>query len=556
MAFDLLIECIKNIATIAILAYPLMKVARFRRSLLLNPSPQDKILLSVLMGLFSIIGDLLGVQAFNGALIDSRIVGPVVGGLVAGPAVGFAAGIIGGLHRLAADGFTVVPDLLGNLAGGVIGGLVHSNVNKLSFLYAFAAGACAEAIRQSLILLLAKPFIVAKAFVGMAGLSLTIVNGLGVALFVAFIEDIQSSQHRVGTSYAEKALEIARRSLPILKTGFNSRSARELAEVIFDISGLDAVAVTDKTNVLAYIGAASDHHIVGTPYVTSATRRSIGTVDVLVANSREEIGCPHPNCPLLSAVEAPLTCDGELVGCLKVYKVNDVMHLPDVKMVTGIADLLSLQIESVKHEEQARHLADAEYAVLRAQINPHFLFNALSVIKLLIRTDPKHAQDLIVDLSAFFRYSLKQNADLLPLFKELESIRLYLNLQQARYGDRLQVNINVDDKSVEALFPTFCLQQLVENCMNHGLSNKKGQLLITINAAIANGNLTVSIRDNGVGFPPEVIEAVNANTTTSTMGIGLTNINRRLKTLYGGNYTLRLKNTDQGSEAAITIPND
>jgi LytS/YehU family sensor histidine kinase len=553
---DLFYDSFKNIAAIALIAYPLTKNASFRRSLIMNPNTEDKLILSLLFGGFSILGNLLGIETFNGALIDSRIVGPVVGGIVAGPVVGIAAGLLGGLHRLSMGGFTIVPDFIANIIGGIIGGVIYHKYGKkrMNFMIAFLAGGLAELVLKGLTLLLAKPAIVAKALVSMIGLTTTLVNALGVAIFVTFVQDVQSSQHLIGASYAEKALEIARQTLPILKKGFNEKTAGEIAQVIYNIAGVDAVAITDNKKILAFKGAASDHHIPGNPVLTSSTREAIKGENVLIANSKEEIGCPVTSCPLDAVIEAPLTCNGEFIGCLKVYKVGDIMHLPDIKMVTGIANLLSLQLENLKLDEQAKLLAKAEYATLRAQINPHFLFNALSVIKLLIRTDPKRAQDLIVSLAAFFRRTLKHNEDLLPFSEELEGVQIYLDLQKARFGERLQIDINVEESCGDVLFPTFALQPLVENSMNHGLSHKKGLLILKINAQVKNGYLVVSVLDNGIGIPEEVIQAVKTNSTKSNMGIGLTNINRRLKSLYGSNYTFRLENTMDGSLVLIKIP--
>ncbi len=555
MQLQIILDSIKIVAVICLIAYPLT----MHRSLITYPTFREKAFLALFFGALSVLGNILGIETFNGALLDSRIVGPVVGGIIAGPTVGLVSGLIGGIHRYSLGGFTIVPAFIANIIAGLIGGYAHIKFGKkrLDFVGAFLVGFVAELMLQILILLLAKPRIVAEVVVSMYGLTTIIVNAIGVALFVVFVKDIQASKHLIGANYAEKALDIANKSLPILKNGFNKSAATELAKIIYSAGGLDAVAITNKERTLAFRGVGRDHHIPGDSIITSATNKAIKQNEytrVLIINSKEEIGCPHPNCPLDSVATAPLTCDGEFLGFLKIYKIGDTINPPEVKMITGLANLLSLQLRNVKLDEQAKLLANAEYAALRSQVNPHFLFNALSVIKILVRTNPSRAKELIVNLAAFFRRTLKRNDDTLPFSEELEGIRLYLSIQEARFGDRLQVNIDVENACLQVPFPTFALQPIVENSMNHALSLKKGLLSLEIVARISNEHLDITVQDNGLGIPEEVIAAVRNNLVHQGMGIGLTNINRRLKSLYGSNYSFELENQSYKTEVKLRIP--
>jgi LytS/YehU family sensor histidine kinase len=560
---SIIYDSLKIVAAICLIAYPLTKNISFRRSFLMYPTLKDKIFLSFLFGILSILGNLFGIETFNGAMLNGRIIGPVVGGIIAGPMVGVSAGFIGGIHRYYLGGITIIPAFIANIIAGLIGGFVYKKFGqeRTRFTNAFLAGFTSEVILQILILLLTKPRVVAEVIVSMFGVSSIIINALGVGIFVSLVKDIQYSQHSIGANYAEKALEIAKLTLPISKKGFNSKTAKEITEIIYNVTGASAVAITDEKQILAFKGEGSDHHLPGKPILTSATYQAINNEKlfysdskVLIANSKEEIGCPNPNCPLDAVIEAPLTYNGELLGFLKVYKINDIINPPDIKMVTGIANLLSLQLQTAKLDEQAKLLARAEYVALRSQINPHFLFNALSVIKLLIRTDPKQAQQLIVNLASFFRRTLKQNEDILPFLEELKIVNFYLTIQKARFGERLQVDMNVDEDCYEVLFPTFALQPLVENSMNHGLTSKKGILKIQISGYIEDNNFIVKVIDNGIGFPDEVIEAVKNNFKNNKMGIGLSNINGRLRSIYGKKYTFELKNISEGSQVLIKIP--
>jgi LytS/YehU family sensor histidine kinase len=143
----------------------------------------------------------------------------------------------------------------------------------------------------------------------------------------------------------------------------------------------------------------------------------------------------------------------EQVWFLHLYKVRDAVHPPDVKLVTGIASLLGLHFQSRRLEIQAQLLARAEYAALRSQVNPHFLFNTLSAIKLHIRQDPAQAQQLLLALASFFRRTLEMKDEFITLSEEVESVELYLTIQRARFGDRLCVEYDIPRNACPSPYP-------------------------------------------------------------------------------------------------------
>lgn len=552
---------IKVVAVICLLAYLLTKSSSFSRALLMIPTTVDKIFLSILFGVLSIIGNILGVTVFNNVMIQSRFIGPIAGGIIAGPFVGVTAGLIGGIYRYFTPGFIAVPALYSTIIAGIVGGFFYYRFgkNRLTFFKALVAGLIVEIIWNGLVLFLAKPMILAKLLVRMISPTTTIVNPLGIAIFITFVKDIQYGKNLIGANYAEKALEIAKQTLPILKSGLNAKAADRIAEIIYTLTDMHAVAITDTEKILAFKGIGSDHHIPGSPILTSFMRykvniESIIDSNIFIANSKQEIGCPVKDCPLDAVAVAPLICNQELIGYIKVYKVGSIINLPDIKMISGIASLLSLELQNARLDEQAKLLAKAEYDALRAQINPHFLFNTLSVIKLLIRTDPNQARELIVNLATFFRKTLNRNEDIIPLIEEINVIRLYVSIQQVRFGERLQVTVDVPKICEKIPFPAFALQPLVENSMNHGLSKKTGLLSIKVLVKIKDNFLVVCVIDNGVGFPNNVLDAVKHDYMHKEMGIGLTNINRRLKSLYGNRYTFSIENISEGAKVIIKVP--
>ena len=188
------------------------------------------------------------------------------------------------------------------------------------------------------------------------------------------------------------------------------------------------------------------------------------------------------------------------------------------------------RVLGLRHREQelVELAATAQLAALRAQINPHFLFNSLNSIAQLIRADPDRAEACVERLAEMFRYVLRYGEkDFVPLAEELEMARAYLDIERARFGDRLRVETHVDPPSLQHLIPNLILQPLVENAVRHGLSRKRGGGTVRIDARLADGCLELSVGDDGLGMPDTALERVYEH------GIGLRNLRDRLARLYG-----------------------
>ena len=192
---------------------------------------------------------------------------------------------------------------------------------------------------------------------------------------------------------------------------------------------------------------------------------------------------------------------------------------------------------------------EARVAALANQINPHFLFNTLASISSLIRSQPETARILIVKLSALLRRLLRSQEHFVTLREELSTVDEYLDIERVRFGPTLTVEKDIDAASLEVIVPSMILQPLVENSIKHGLGRKLGEGKITIRSRRANGVVVIEVLDNGVGLPPTRME------TESESGIGLRNVNERLRVIYGAPYQLRLDSQPgQGTAARIEIP--
>jgi two-component system LytT family sensor kinase len=151
----------------------------------------------------------------------------------------------------------------------------------------------------------------------------------------------------------------------------------------------------------------------------------------------------------------------------------------------------------IRQIEMDKHLKSAELNMLKSQINPHFIFNSLNSVSSLTLTAPEKAHDMVIQLADFLRYSIRKNADqLVTLEKEIEAMELFLTIERTRYGQRLQVDINCDEKSKTALLPVLILQPLVENAIKYSLHETDTESNIKIDCDLINDELQVEISNN------------------------------------------------------------
>ena len=200
-------------------------------------------------------------------------------------------------------------------------------------------------------------------------------------------------------------------------------------------------------------------------------------------------------------------------------------------------------------QEQEKLLLAAKIEALSNQINPHFLFNTLTSISSLIRTKPETARMLITKLSALLRRLMRSTDHFVTLREELESIDEYLDIEVVRFGPHLIVDKEISPDTLDVVMPSMILQPLIENSIKHGLSRKVGGGRITIRAEARDGHTTIEVHDDGLGMSEERLEHALDG------GIGLSNVNERLRTIYGANYSLKLTSVaGRGTVAIVNIP--
>lgn len=231
--------------------------------------------------------------------------------------------------------------------------------------------------------------------------------------------------------------------------------------------------------------------------------------------------------------------------------------------ITEVARYAGSQIELAELDASRARLDRAEVRALRAQISPHFIYNALNTVASFVRTDPDQARELILEFADFTRYSFRSAGEYTVLADELRNIDRYLTLERARFGSALQVRLQVAPEVLNVVLPFLALQPLVENAVRHGISSKPDGGTVIIVAADEGTDCVISVEDNGVGMDPDLLRSgdldaiVSGATATATESahVGLANVDDRLRAAFGNDYGLVVETAPgAGTKVSMRVP--
>ena len=217
----------------------------------------------------------------------------------------------------------------------------------------------------------------------------------------------------------------------------------------------------------------------------------------------------------------------------------------DLQALGRAAALIEEQIEQYRESDMRRLVAQAELRALQSQIHPHFLFNALNTLYGIIPREARGARDTVLNLADIFRYFLETQKTFSRLEEELHIVKAYLDVERLRLGEKLRVEIDVEEGALEAPIPILSIEPLVENAVKHGIAPKPEGGLVRVKVAFdSRGNLLVTVRDTGGGFPSVRLKS----------GVGLENVTRRLQLCYGSDSRLRIDSGPHGSSVSFSVP--
>ncbi|MEI7611809.1 MAG: sensor histidine kinase [Betaproteobacteria bacterium] len=538
-----------------VIAYLLTKTPLFAPLMQVTVRLPDKLVCYFVFSAFCIMGTYLGFQ-IEGAIANTRAIGAVLGGILGGPVVGFLVGLTGGLHRYHMGGFTDSACAVSTTLEGLIGGGLniyllrrHRADQLLNPMIVLGTTLFAEISQMLVILLMARPFDQAARLVAHIALPMVVTNSLGAALFMRLILDRRETMEKYSIAFSAKALRIAERSVGVLMQGFNEHNCMRMAKIVQEETGVGAVAITDCENLLGFVGVGADHHLPGTPISSPHTFYAIAHNEVVYADGATiPYACSvSKDCKLGSSLVIPLRGEGDRVfGTIKLYEPKRKFFSSlNRTLGEGIARLLSNLVLAGTIEEQKRLLAQSEIKLLQAQINPHFLFNALNTLAAVIRRDPDDARRIVHYLSTFFRKSLKRVSTDATLKDELEHVDSYLQIELARFAGRLYVHFEVPDELMHLRLPAFTLQPIVENAIKYGISQLIEPGRVTISAERQGDSLTIHIEDSAGLYQP----------SPESDGLGMNLVDRRIKIRYGSTYGISVTcEPEFWTRVSITLP--
>lgn len=562
MTIDLLLlEMLKRISIAIILGLILSQTRFIDHIIKYRLTKYDQFICIILFSSMSIIATYAGVP-IDDALANSRMVGIMAAGLIAGPRVGISVGIIAGIHRYFLGGFSALACAVSSILEGIIASIIYRFYPERSIpvYITFSIGALTEALQMVLILALAHPYEEAANLVNSIAVPMTIANAIGLSLFMQIIENAKLFRENMVARQSHTILSIAKKTAPLLREGLTPEATQGVVKIIKRMTGYDAVSITNTSEVVAYIGAESNHHGAHTAHeLTALTHRAIENNTVQVAETHRDIGCHHPGCTLSSGIIVPLRIHRQPVGTLKLYYAHKNRHMTaiDSSFAEGLAGLFSTQLELAEMDKQTQEIEKAKMQALYAQINPHFLFNTLNTIASLIRTNPDLARRILIKFSNLFRFTLQYTGKIVSFEQEWTHIRAYLDIARARHGNKLKVKEEISPDVMTCYIPSLILQPLIENAIKHGLSPLENGGTITIKAHKDANNLYISISDTGIGFAEDPKDVLAAPESDTGHKIGLKNVHARLLGLYGPENGLTIQTkANQGTTINLVIPQE
>lgn len=530
--FKLISHLFNNLGYIIAIAFFFTKLKRAKDIFTHKKySKKDVFILSCFFSILAIIGTYTGVD-YRGAIVNIRNIGVVVGGILAGPEVGILSGFIAGIHRLFidADPITTIPCATATMIGGFITAYLYKRCNEKNFyLYGFLGGFLVENLSMLLILIMGKDFELAKDIVSNIYFPMILANAVGVSIVLLIIQDIIEEKDIIAGKQAKLSLEIANKTLPYFRNG---ESLNEICKIISDSLGAKAVVITNEKYITASYSTSEDFKIAHTDIKSKATKRVLKTGKICIIGQCDDV--KYFQCvtgKIKSCIISPLFQGEKVSGTLKIYfDTKENVTASNQYLVEGLSLLISTQLELSSVENLKTMAKEAELKALQTQINPHFLFNALHTTSFFVRKDPNKAREIIIDLSTYLRYNLENTCKLVPLEMELEQVKAYFNIEKARFGDKISLNIDVDENVKDINIPSLIIQPLVENSIKHGLLKKREGGFVNIIAKKENKGCLITIEDNGIGIDQKIIDNLDDRIDKN---IGLKNVHNRIKLIYG-----------------------
>ncbi|MCT4617916.1 MAG: ATP-binding protein [Marinisporobacter sp.] len=308
-----------------------------------------------------------------------------------------------------------------------------------------------------------------------------------------------------------------------------------------------SILKTEGYSIKGYVNAEE-----GMDEINNNPRVVLAIIDLMMPEISGEEICKRirEKFDLLQLPILVLTANMQMSGLVKSFEngANDFLHKPFE------TEELKARVRTLAQLKKAKTTAiENELSMLQAQINPHFLYNAMNAIAACCYDSGEKAADIIIDLADYLRYTFEFDHKIkeITLSKELELVKVYLAIEKIRFEDQLEYEFHIEDE-VFVTIPPFTLQTIVENAVRHGIRKKPNGGKITIKGSIKNNYYSIEIKDTGIGMTKEDLELVLAGKKSTGTGLGIANVRRRLKSIYGTNIKIE-SNYGQGTNVILQL---
>ena len=366
------------------------------------------------------------------------------------------------------------------------------------------------------------------------------------ALAVAGLYARQAGRRLVtpGQRVTYEALRTANQAAPPLRSGLTADTMNRALTPLRSLIAARGLVIADAQGTVAAEGVDDEHCRLLTPHIEAAML--LGRPAII---STVELQCGREGCGLTAGVVAPLHVEGRVVGALVALDGGASAGLQ--RLCGEVARFVSTQLELAELDRSKRRAVQAELRFLRAQISPHFIYNSLTAIESFVRSDPERARELLVSFADFTRYSFASHAQTATLAEELRLVDIYLDLERARFGDRIDVTLRVAPEVLAVHVPSLVLQPVVENAIRHGLE-PLGHGRLRIDLADADTEAVISVEDDGVGAEPGHLRRALTGRTDS---VGLRNVDERLRATFGEDHGLLVETASgAGTKVTFSVP--
>lgn len=492
------------------------------------------------------------IDIFCGTLLPTIVINNhstyvISAGFIGGPVAGLVTGCISALtYGLLVDSYLLIPMIL-TIAEGILAGKLSKWLHKQNYIFAQAGmiGYAFTSVYITILIVFGSDIIPTPYTIEDALFPLLFCIPVGTGSFMGLMEDFYNQQEKFEGISAKIALKITNSALSILQNGLDENSATETVDIIIKESEtLDFVAITSMDEILGFTSYRTE-----SPFVSFLENdfQTLFKNDFVLPKKRLDV--------IRAYLIVPIYDDKIKYGYLCAGHILDTEISPLEKtLINGIGTMISTQLTFHNIKEKADLLQQAEIKVLQSQINPHFLFNALSTISYYCTQQPQTAKSLINNLANYYRKNLKDTNTLITIREELEHIDAYIHLEQARFGERLKVDYELNMENTFML-PALILQPIVENAIKHGLYPKISGGKITIRIDEKHDFFRITVIDDGLGISRNTLSTI-LDDSVPKKSIGLSNVNKRLNILYGRKNRLRIfSRLNKGTIVSMRIPN-